>query len=130
MRIHKTASYALAVTLAFTTLISYGKSEPASKAEDGQTQRTETDKDVAAAEPKLRQGMKLKAAGKPIDIEVGHLVPCVSDWNSDGKKDLIVGQFSNGAIRLYLNQGTDTEPVFNDFSFLQAGGKPIRLDAG
>ena len=73
---------------------------------------------------------QIMAAGKPIDIEVGHLVPCVCDWNSDGKKDLIVGQFSDGAIRLYLNEGTDKEPVFKEFSFLQAGGEQIKMDAG
>lgn len=118
-RINKTTIYALAVTLVLTALIGCKKSEPA----------PEPDK-VAVAGPKFQQGVKLQAAGKPIDIKTGHLVPCVSDWNSDGKKDLIVGQFSKGAIRLYLNQGTDTEPVFNDFSFLQAGGKPIKMDAG
>ena len=83
-----------------------------------------------AEEPTLQQGVKLTADGKTIDIEIGHLVPCVSDWNCDGKKDLIVGQFAEGKIRLYLNQGTDASPVFNDFSYLCAGGKPIRLDAG
>ena len=118
-RINKTTIYALAVTLVLTALIGCKKSEPA----------PEPDK-VAVAGPKFQQGVKLQAAGKPIDIKTGHLVPCVSDWNSDGKKDLIVGQFSKGAIRLYLNQGTDTEPVFNDFSLLQAGGKPIKMAAG
>ena len=111
-RINKTTIYALAVTLVLTALIGCKKSEPAAEPEDAQTQRPEPDK-VAVAGPKFQQGVKLQAAG-----------------NSDGKKDLIVGQFSKGAIRLYLNQGTDTEPVFNDFSFLQAGGKPIKMDAG
>ena len=68
--------------------------------------------------------------GKPIDIEVGHLVPCTLDWNGDGKKDLIVGQFAGGKIRLYLNQGTDKAPEFGDFSFLEAGGEQISLPAG
>ncbi len=81
-------------------------------------------------EGELSKGVKLEAGGEPIDIEVGHLVPRVCDWNNDGRKDLIVGQFSGGAIRLYLNQGTDAAPVFGESSFLHAGGKPIRLDAG
>jgi hypothetical protein len=37
---------------------------------------------------------------------------------------------TNGAIRLYLNRGTHAAPVFNDFTLLEAGGKPIKLDAG
>jgi len=75
-------------------------------------------------------GERLMAGGEVIDVKVGHLVPCAVDWNNDGKKDLVVGQFSSGSIRLYLNDGTDTEPIFKDFSLLEAGFKPIRLDAG
>lgn len=87
-------------------------------------------KDEPVAGQKLAKGVKLEAAGEPIDIEVGHLVPCACDWNSDGKKDLLVGQFKDGAIHLYLNEGTDASPVFGEYSLLEAGGKPIKLDAG
>ena len=75
-------------------------------------------------------GVKIAAGDEPIDVRVGHLVPCTVDWNNDGKKDLVIGQFSGGSIRLYLNTGTDTEPLFKDFALLEAGGKPIKLDAG
>lgn len=78
----------------------------------------------------LREGLKLEADGKTIDVEVGHLVPCALDWDGDGAKDLIVGQFSGGRIRLYLNQGTDAEPKLGKHTLLKAGGKEIRLDAG
>jgi hypothetical protein len=81
----------------------------------------------SAQAAEFQQGVKLEADGKPIDVEVGHLVPCVVDWNGDGKKDLLVGQFAGGKIRLYLNQGTDNAPVFKDFTYLQAGGKEISL---
>ena len=128
-RIFKRAMCMLAVILVLVIVVGCKKEEPAPEPESVRTERPVTDK-VIAGEPMLREGIKIKAAGKPIDIKVGHLVPCVSDWNSDGKKDLIVGQFVNGAISLYLNEGTDTKPVFGDSSFLQAGGKPIKLDAG
>jgi hypothetical protein len=85
---------------------------------------------AACAQAQLGTGVRLSAEGKSIDVEIGHLVPTVVDWNGDGKKDLIVGQFSNGAIRLYLNEGTDAEPRFGKFTYLEAGDKPIRLDAG
>jgi hypothetical protein len=78
----------------------------------------------------MKDGVRLKADGEVIDVDIGHLVPCVADWNSDGKKDLIVGQFSGGKIRLYVNQGTDSEPVFKDFEYMKAGGAEIRLPAG
>ncbi len=83
-----------------------------------------------AALPQLAPGVKLKANGNDIDIPIGHLVPWVTDWNGDGKKDLMVGQFQEGRIRLYVNQGTDAEPKFGASRLLEAGGKPIRLDAG
>ena len=135
-------NFLLAVMLALTAVIGCKKSEPAPEPEDTQTQQVPADetavepkpqqdvKPAVADEPKLDEGVKLEAAGKPIDIEIGHLVPRACDWNNDGKKDLIVGQFKDGAIRLYLNVGTDAAPVFGEYSFLQAGGKPIRLDAG
>lgn len=80
--------------------------------------------------PELSEGQKLHAKGEVIDIDVGHLVPCVADWNNDGRKDLIVGQFRGGKIRLYLNEGTDAEPQFDEFVYLKAGGSEISLEAG
>jgi hypothetical protein len=85
---------------------------------------------ATAAMPVLKDGVKITAGGKPIDAEIGHLVPCVLDWNGDGKKDLIVGQFQKGLIRLYFNEGADNAPVFKESSYLQAGGAQISLPAG
>ena len=150
---NRMAVFSFAALLALIPLLGCMRSQPDSVTEIDQTQgtemsrrveearRNETDRtiaqtprtgidDVDSSEPRFGRSVKLLAAGKPIDIEIGHLVPCVSDWNSDGKKDLIVGQFKSGAIRVYFNRGTDAEPVFEDFSLLQADGKPIRLDAG
>ena len=76
------------------------------------------------------EGVRLEAGGKAIDVKVGHLVPCVADWNGDGAKDLIVGQFSGGKIRLYLNRGSDAEPRFEDSTLMEAGGAQISLPAG
>ena len=109
--IHRAARFAFVATLVLGVLVGCAKSEP-------------------GEESAFRRGVRIEAAGKPIDIEIGHLVPRACDWNNDGKKDLLVGQFRDGAIRLYLNQGTDTAPVFEDFAVLKAGGKPIKLDAG
>ncbi len=84
----------------------------------------------SAAPPVMQEGVMLKADGEIIDVEIGHLVPCVTDWNNDGKKDLISGQFREGKIRLYLNRGTDSKPVLKDLTFLTAGGAEISLPAG
>lgn len=74
--------------------------------------------------PNLAKGVKIMAAGAPIDVTTGHAAPLVLDWNKDGKKDLWVGEYGNqgGKVRIYLNKGTDSAPVFDEFSILQAGG--------
>ena len=90
----------------------------------------ESKREVSYDSSTFEAGFKIAAGGTPIDVKVGHLVPDVVDWNNDGKKDLVVGQFKEGAIRLYLNEGTDSKPVFGEFSLLAAGEKPIKLDAG
>jgi len=80
--------------------------------------------------PKLDKGVRIEANGAPIDIEIGHLVPDAVDFNGDGRKDLVVGQFKEGCIRLYLNEGTDAAPVFKEGKPLEAAGQVIKLDAG
>ncbi|MHC4597477.1 MAG: hypothetical protein ACYS47_00580 [Planctomycetota bacterium] len=81
-------------------------------------------------EPELTEGVRIEADGKPIDVRVGHLVPVVVDWDGDGKKDLLVGQFIQGRIRFYRNVGEEGKPVFKTFEFLKAGGKEISVPSG
>ena len=78
----------------------------------------------------FEEGVKLTAAGEPIDIEIGHLVPSTADWNGDGAKDLIVGQFKDGRIKVFLNEGTDTAPELGAEKMLTAGGNTISMAAG
>jgi hypothetical protein len=48
--------------------------------------------------------------------EHGLAYPVLYDWNHDGKRDLLVGDFVTGKtgsfIKVYLNIGTDTKPRF------------------
>jgi hypothetical protein len=48
-------------------------------------------------------------------------VPFVADWNNDGKKDLVIG-FSDGSLRLYLNEGSESAPSFGEGAYLQVAG--------
>lgn len=66
---------------------------------------------------------KLLSGDEPINVEVGHATPYVIDWNDDGKKDLLVGQFGGGKLRVYLNKGEDAAPQFDGFAYVQAGDK-------
>ncbi|OPL18166.1 MAG: hypothetical protein AVO35_06585 [Candidatus Aegiribacteria sp. MLS_C] len=64
-------------------------------------------------------------------IDVGYYgSPCVADWDGDGLKDLILGQFASGYIRFYKNEGTNASPVFNSFSYLYADGVIITMAYG
>jgi hypothetical protein len=68
-------------------------------------------------------------AGVPIDVGY-YGAPTMYDWNHDGAKDLILGQFDYGKIRLYLNLGPDTAPDFNGYTFFQSSGEDITLPYG
>lgn len=60
--------------------------------------------------PELEQPVRLQAAGKPIDTDIGHAAPFVCDFDGDGVRDLLVGQFGGGALWIYRNEGTNSQP--------------------
>ena len=64
-------------------------------------------------------GVMIKAGGKDLDVG-SNASPCVADWNEDGKKDLVMGK-GNGEVYVFLNEGTNEQPIF---------GKPIQLNGG
>jgi hypothetical protein len=72
----------------------------------------------------------LQAGGRPINVDMGHAAPYVADLKGDGNIVLLVGQFSQGKLRLYPNVGTRTAPKFDRFEWFQAGGKMVSLPAG
>ena len=73
---------------------------------------------------------RVTAGGQPIDVEVGHAAPWVADFDGDGIRDLFVGQFGSGKLRLYRNRGTEKAPEFSTFAWFQAGGADARVPAG
>lgn len=75
----------------------------------------------------LRDGGSALCPGSP---GFGYAVPCVTDWNGDGKQDLLVGYQPAGKIALYLNQGTREAPCFTNFSNLKAGSSEISYPSG
>ena len=94
----------------------------------------------------LERPIRLTAAGKPIDVTTGHAAPYVLDFDGDGVRDLLVGEFgdgkfpddelpdcleagwkqggrfANGRLRIYKNHGTNQAPRFEHFEYLRAGG--------
>jgi len=54
----------------------------------------------------------LEAGGAPLDAPGGNSAPCVVDWDGDGRFDLVVGEYEDGAVRLYRNVGERGAPRF------------------
>jgi hypothetical protein len=74
--------------------------------------------------------VKLEAAGQPIDVHIGHAAPFACDWDGDGVKDLLVGQFGEGKLLVYKNVGTATEPELAAAELFMAGGEAGRIPSG
>jgi len=67
---------------------------------------------------------------RPINVTKGYAAPFVCDFNSDGLKDLLVGQFGEGKLRFYPNRGTNTRPEFRGFEYVKAEGEDITVPYG
>lgn len=85
---------------------------------------------TAHAEPaQLRPATNLYAGTALMDAG-DYAIPCVADWNGDGRKDLLVGYRYADKIAVFLNIGTDTQPVLTNSYNLQAGGADIYVFGG
>ena len=78
----------------------------------------------------LAAPVQLKAAGQPIDTQIGHAAPFVCDWDGDGVRDLLVGQFGGGSLTIYRNEGTNQEPKLAAGERFKAGGKDATVPYG
>lgn len=82
--------------------------------------------DDPAAE--LGPPVRLEAAGRPIDTpRAGHSHPAVADFDGDGVPDLLVGQFSDGLLWIFRNEGTAAQPRLAAGVKFQAGGGDGRV---
>ncbi|MBN1433542.1 T9SS type A sorting domain-containing protein [Candidatus Fermentibacterales bacterium] len=50
--------------------------------------------------------------------------PAITDWDEDGDLDMLLGT-QDGYVRLYLNDGGDSQPVFNSYTNIMSGGSNI-----
>jgi hypothetical protein len=84
-----------------------------------------------AQTPIFDEPVPIVANGVPINVGVGgNASPFLIDWNGDGKQDLLLGQYYLGKVRFYENIGTNFNPVFSDFVYLQADGADISVSYG
>ncbi len=69
--------------------------------------------------------VRLECRGQAIRVEPpGYAAPCWADVDNDGKKDLLVGQFSQGKIRVFKNLG---EGKFGEGKWLEAEGEVAEI---
>lgn len=80
--------------------------------------------------PFLEAPVFIEDGGVPLSPGM-YTIPEVVDWNNDGAKDLVVGVYTtSNNILLYINQGTDLNPVFNGGNPVESGGVPITVSWG
>jgi hypothetical protein len=87
---------------------------------------------LPAAEPTdLAPPFKVQVGGKPLDVGgVGYAAPFYGDFEGRGVNDLLVGQFSEGKLRIYRNEGTNAQPRFEKFTWLLDGNPEGRVPTG
>lgn len=85
-----------------------------------------------AGEPnELLPPVQIQVGKQPLDIErSGHAAPFVGDFYEDGGLCLLVGQYSEGRLRVYRNTGTHNQPRFDSYTWFEAGGKIASVPVG
>jgi len=80
--------------------------------------------------PKFALQGKLKCNGQDI-TDISWPSSCVTDWDGDGLKDLLIGEFApNAKVRFYKNTGTNKAPEFKSYAYIKANGEDIKLTSG
>lgn len=86
------------------------------------------------ARTQLIMGPEELVEANGIDIAVqGYSVPSFVFWNGDSLRDLVIGEGGGtsavGKVRVYLNAGTNSGPVFTSYFYAQSLGSDVTVPA-
>lgn len=84
--------------------------------------------------PRLRSPRLILGETRPVEgLFHGLAAPAVFDWDRDGKKDLLLGEFETGEcyLRVYRNEGSNDAPRFSDeFDYAETyRGERLKVDS-
>ena len=79
----------------------------------------------ATSAQQMSKPQLIKAEGKIISLKPSYSSPVFYDLDKDGKKELIVGTFY-GDFRIYKNEGSIENPIYNTFIKIKADGKDAK----
>jgi hypothetical protein len=78
----------------------------------------------------LAKPVRLTTGGELVDTEIGHAAPYLADFDGDSKRDLLVGQFGGGKLKIYRNIGSNENPDYEPATFFQARGETVSVPTG
>jgi hypothetical protein len=80
---------------------------------------------ISARAAEFADPVRMQGGGEPVRVErPGYASPCWADIDGDGKKDLLVGQFSGGKICIFKNLGDGN---FDAGDWLKVDGEPAEV---
>ena len=69
--------------------------------------------------------VRLRGGEEIIKVDApGYAAPCLADMDGDGKKDLIVGQFNKGKMRVFRGDG---KGGFDEGTWIKADGEVAEI---
>lgn len=80
---------------------------------------------AACSAAEFEKPVRITVDGAAVRVESpGFAAPALADLDGDGKKDLLVGQFRDGKIRVFKGMGNGK---YAAGTWLQAGGKDAQI---